>query len=43
MTMKQLKKWKVRFHKLILVVSYDIIVDDKSLFFKNGIVTLKII
>ena len=36
MTMKQLKKWKVRFHKLIFgKPSYDIIVDDKSLFFKK--------
>tara|TARA_B110000459_G_C16195614_1_gene309921 strand:+ start:26 stop:394 length:369 start_codon:yes stop_codon:yes gene_type:complete len=36
MTMKQLKKWKVRFHKLILgKPSYDMIVDDKSLFFNK--------
>jgi hypothetical protein len=37
MTMKQLKKWKVKFHKLVFgKPSYDLIVDDKSIYFKKN-------
>ncbi len=36
-TKKQLEKWNVKFHKLIMgKPSYDIIVDDKSLGFKRN-------
>jgi hypothetical protein len=35
-TTKQLKLWKLSYHKLILgKPSYDVLVDDKSLFFKK--------
>ena len=42
-TFKQLKKWKLKFHKLILgKPSYDIFIDDKNLSFeKKWINTLK--
>lgn len=41
-TLKQLKKWKLKFHKLILgKPSYDFIVDDKSINFKNWIKNIK--
>ena len=37
-TIKQLAKWKVKFHKLIFgKPSYDFIIDDKSIDFKNWI------
>ena len=37
LTTKQLKNWKVKYHKLIMgKPSYDIIVDDKSLGFKRN-------
>ena len=37
MTMKQLKKWKVKYHKLIFgKPSFDLFVDDKALFFKDN-------
>lgn len=36
-TKKQLKKWKVRYHELIMgKPSYDILIDDKSLNFKKN-------
>jgi len=36
-TSKQLEKWKIKYHKLIMgKISYDIYVDDKSLFFKKN-------
>ena len=36
LTLKQLKKWKVCYHKLIFgKPSYDIFIDDKNLFFKK--------
>lgn len=36
-TKKQLQKWKLKFHKLIMgKPSFDIVVDDKSLNFKKG-------
>ena len=36
-TYKQLKKWKLNFHKLIFgKPSYDIFIDDKALFFKKN-------
>jgi hypothetical protein len=36
-TIKQLKLWKLNYHKLIFgKPSYDIMVDDKSLFFKKN-------
>ena len=36
-TSKQLNKWNVKFHKLILgKPSYDIFIDDKALFFKKN-------
>ena len=36
-TFRQLKKWKLKFHKLIFgKPSFDIIIDDKSLFFQNN-------
>jgi len=35
-TLKQLKAWKVKFHKLIMgKPKYDAIVDDKAVFFKK--------
>jgi hypothetical protein len=35
-TFKQLKKWELNFHKLIFgKPSFDIIIDDKSLFYKK--------
>ena len=34
-----IKKWGVKYHKLIMgKPSYDLIIDDKSIFFKNGII-----
>ena len=37
MTMKQLKKWKVKYHKLIFgKPSFDLYIDDKALFFKDN-------
>ena len=37
MTMKQLKKWDVKYHKLIFgKPSFDLFVDDKTLFFKDN-------
>ena len=34
MTIEQLKKWKLKFHKLIFgKPSFDLFIDDKSLFF----------
>ena len=37
MTMKQLKKWKVKYHKLIFgKPSFDLFIDDKTLFFKDN-------
>lgn len=36
MTINQLKKWKVNYHKLILgKPSYDLFIDDKSIYFKK--------
>lgn len=36
-TYNQLKKWKVKFHKLIFgKPSYDFIIDDKSIFFSQN-------
>lgn len=36
-TLSQLKKWKLKFHKLILgKPSFDIVVDDKSLFYNKN-------
>ena len=36
MTTHQLKKWKIRYHKLIFgKPSFDLIIDDKALFFKK--------
>jgi len=35
-TIKQLKKWKVCYHKIIFgKPSFDIYIDDKSLFYKK--------
>lgn len=35
-TLDQLKKWKVKFHKLIFgKPTFDVIIDDKALFFKK--------
>ena len=40
-TKKQLKKWKVNYHELILgKPSFDIFVDDKILGFKNNWISL---
>ena len=37
LTKNQLKKWKVQYHELILgKPSYNLIVDDKALFFKKN-------
>ena len=36
-TLKQLEKWKLNYHKLIFgKPSFDIYIDDKSLFFKEN-------
>ena len=36
-TLRQLKKWKLKFHKLIMgKPSFDILVDDKALGFKRS-------
>ena len=36
-TLKQLKKWDVKYHKLIFgKPSFDLFIDDKTLFFKNN-------
>ncbi len=41
MTINQLKKWKVNYHEVIFgKPSYDIFVDDKSLFYKNDWIKL---
>ncbi len=41
MTINQLKKWKVNYHEVIFgKPSYDIFVDDKSLFYKNDWIRL---
>ena len=40
-TQNQLKKWKVNYHEVIFgKPSYDIFVDDKSLFYKNDWIKL---
>lgn len=37
LTTRQLNSWGVSFHKLILgKVSYDLVIDDKSIFFKKN-------
>ena len=37
MTRLQLKKWRVKYHKLIFgKPSYDLLVDDKCIFFKKN-------
>jgi hypothetical protein len=37
MTQRQLKKWGVRYHKLIFgKPSYDLFIDDKCIFFKKN-------
>ncbi len=37
MTYNQLKKWKVCFHKLLFgKPSFDLFIDDKSIYFKNN-------
>ena len=37
MTLKQLKKWDVKHHKLIFgKPSFDLFIDDKTLFFKDN-------
>jgi|TARA_B100001964_G_C13936091_1_gene466785 hypothetical protein len=37
MTVMQLKKWDVKYHKLIFgKPSYDLFIDDRALFFKNN-------
>ena len=36
-TLKQLKKWKLKYHKLIFgKPSFDLVIDDKSIFFKKN-------
>ena len=36
-TLKQLKKWDVKYHKLIFgKPSFDLFIDDKALFFKDN-------
>jgi histidinol phosphatase-like enzyme len=41
-TFKQLKKWKIKFHKLIFgKPSYDFIIDDKAVVFKNWVINIK--
>jgi capsule biosynthesis phosphatase len=37
LTLKQLKKWNVKFHKIYFgKPSFDLFIDDKSLFFKKN-------
>jgi hypothetical protein len=37
LTLRQLKFWKVKFHKVFFgKISYDLIIDDKALFFNNN-------
>ena len=37
MTIKQLKSWKIKYHKLIFgKPSFDLYVDDKAIFFKKN-------
>ena len=37
LTVRQLKNWKVKYHKLIFgKPSYDLFVDDKALFFRKN-------
>ena len=37
MILKQLKKWDVKYHKLIFgKPSFDLYIDDKALFFKDN-------
>ena len=37
MTLKQLKKWNVKYHKLVFgKPSFDLYIDDKTLFFKDN-------
>jgi len=37
LTLKQLKKWGVKYHKLYFgKPSFDLFIDDKSLFFKKN-------
>ena len=37
LTIRQLKKWRVKYHKLILgKPSYDLVVDDKSIFYNKN-------
>lgn len=37
LTLRQLKKWKVKYHKVYFgKPSYDLFIDDKALFFKNN-------
>jgi hypothetical protein len=37
LTKRQLKRWKVKFHKIFFgKISYDLLVDDKALFFNNN-------
>ena len=37
MTFNQLKKWQVKYHKLIFgKPSFDLLIDDKTLFFKKN-------
>ena len=37
MTTNQLKKWKIKYHKLIFgKPSFDLLIDDKALFFKKN-------
>jgi len=41
-TLKQLKKWKLKYHKLVFgKPSYDFIIDDKSINFKNWFKNIK--
>ena len=36
-TFRQLKKWKIKYHKLIFgKPSFDIFIDDKAIFFKKN-------
>jgi hypothetical protein len=37
MTLKQLKKWNVKYHKLVFgKSSFDLFVDDRALFIKDN-------
>ena len=37
LTIAQLRRWKVKFHKIFFgKISYDLLVDDKALFFNNN-------